>query len=114
MSGSEPKTGSVANLQPQASLTSIQSSSPGPKRSGNTLKKWLTSPVRRLSQGSGVKKFPNKPKTKREDRRKSMDLGPPELTLQDESAEEVTTSEVSLQEEMLRVSCRQCLSTLLV
>ncbi|XP_046902204.1 kalirin isoform X2 [Hypomesus transpacificus] len=88
VSGSEPKTESVANLQPQASLTSIQSSSPGPKRSGNTLKKWLTSPVRRLSQGSGVKKFPNKPKTKREDRRKSMDLGPPELTLQDESAEE--------------------------
>uniref|UniRef100_A0A3Q1JLP4 Rho guanine nucleotide exchange factor 25 n=1 Tax=Anabas testudineus TaxID=64144 RepID=A0A3Q1JLP4_ANATE len=50
---------SVANLQPQASLSSLQSSSPGPKRSGNTLRKWLTSPVRRLSHGSSVKKLPN-------------------------------------------------------
>ncbi|CAB1346630.1 unnamed protein product [Coregonus sp. 'balchen'] len=38
------KTESVASLQPQASQSSIHSSSPGPKRSGNTLKKWLTSP----------------------------------------------------------------------
>uniref|UniRef100_A0A4W6G4F5 non-specific serine/threonine protein kinase n=1 Tax=Lates calcarifer TaxID=8187 RepID=A0A4W6G4F5_LATCA len=50
---------SVANLQPQPSLSSLQSSSPGPKRSGNTLRKWLTSPVRRLSHGSSVKKPPN-------------------------------------------------------
>lgn len=56
---SDGKTESVANLQPQASLSSLQSSSPGPKRSGNTLRKWLTSPVRRLSQGSSVKKLPN-------------------------------------------------------
>uniref|UniRef100_A0A8C9XG71 non-specific serine/threonine protein kinase n=1 Tax=Sander lucioperca TaxID=283035 RepID=A0A8C9XG71_SANLU len=38
---------------------SLQSSSPGPKRPGNTLRKWLTSPVRRLSHGSSVKKLPN-------------------------------------------------------
>ncbi|KAM4026046.1 kalirin isoform 8-T8 [Anomaloglossus baeobatrachus] len=52
------KSDSVANLQPQSSLNSIQSS-PGPKRSTNTLKKWLTSPVRRLNSGkaeSSVKK----------------------------------------------------------
>uniref|UniRef100_A0A3Q0T668 non-specific serine/threonine protein kinase n=1 Tax=Amphilophus citrinellus TaxID=61819 RepID=A0A3Q0T668_AMPCI len=55
---SDGKTESVVNLQPQPSLSSLQSSSPGPKRSGNTLRKWLTSPVRRLS-GSSVKKLPN-------------------------------------------------------
>ncbi|XP_068102365.1 kalirin isoform X5 [Hyperolius riggenbachi] len=52
------KSDSVANLQPQPSLNSI-SSSPGPKRSTNTLKKWLTSPVRRLNSGkadSNIKK----------------------------------------------------------
>lgn len=59
VSGSDGKTESVANLQPQPSLSSLQSSSPGPKRSGNTLRKWLTSPVRRLSQGSSIKKLPN-------------------------------------------------------
>uniref|UniRef100_A0A671Z3I1 non-specific serine/threonine protein kinase n=1 Tax=Sparus aurata TaxID=8175 RepID=A0A671Z3I1_SPAAU len=59
VSGSDGKTESVANLQPQPSLSSLQSSSPGPKRSGNTLRKWLTSPVRRLSHGSSVKKLPN-------------------------------------------------------
>uniref|UniRef100_A0A7N8XKA5 non-specific serine/threonine protein kinase n=1 Tax=Mastacembelus armatus TaxID=205130 RepID=A0A7N8XKA5_9TELE len=58
VSGSDGKTESVANLQPQPSLSSLQSSSPGPKRSGNTLRKWLTSPVRRLSHGSSVKKLP--------------------------------------------------------
>uniref|UniRef100_A0A8C4E889 non-specific serine/threonine protein kinase n=1 Tax=Dicentrarchus labrax TaxID=13489 RepID=A0A8C4E889_DICLA len=59
VSSSDGKTESVANLQPQPSLSSLQSSSPGPKRSGNTLRKWLTSPVRRLSHGSSVKKLPN-------------------------------------------------------
>ncbi|XP_067891439.1 kalirin isoform X5 [Heterodontus francisci] len=44
------KSESVSSLQPQPSLNSMQNS-PGPKRSGNTLKKWLTSPVRRLSSG---------------------------------------------------------------
>uniref|UniRef100_A0A8C9XJK7 non-specific serine/threonine protein kinase n=1 Tax=Sander lucioperca TaxID=283035 RepID=A0A8C9XJK7_SANLU len=59
VSSSDGKTESVANLQPQPSLSSLQSSSPGPKRPGNTLRKWLTSPVRRLSHGSSVKKLPN-------------------------------------------------------
>ncbi|KAL4608981.1 kalirin-like isoform X1 [Arapaima gigas] len=77
VSGSDAKTDSVASLQPQASAGSGHSSSPGPKRSGNTLKKWLTSPVRRLSHGkadSALKKVPSKPK-KREVH-KSIDLGP--------------------------------------
>uniref|UniRef100_A0AAY4EBD5 non-specific serine/threonine protein kinase n=1 Tax=Denticeps clupeoides TaxID=299321 RepID=A0AAY4EBD5_9TELE len=81
---SRMKTESVANLQPQASLSSIQTSSPGPKRSGNTLKKWLTSPVRRLSHGSSVKKIPNK--QKKGERRKSIDLDQP--AIQDDVAEE--------------------------
>uniref|UniRef100_A0A8C1E0X6 non-specific serine/threonine protein kinase n=1 Tax=Cyprinus carpio carpio TaxID=630221 RepID=A0A8C1E0X6_CYPCA len=85
VSGPEGKTESVTTLQPQASLNSLQSSSPGPKRSGNTLKKWLTSPVRRLSHGSNIKKIPSKQKQKR-DRRKSIELGPPEL--QDDTLEE--------------------------
>ncbi|XP_031413764.1 kalirin isoform X2 [Clupea harengus] len=77
VSESGGKTESVATLQPQPSLSSIQTSSPGPKRSGNTLKKWLTSPVRRLSHGSNVKKIPSK--QKKRDGRKSIDLGPPEM-----------------------------------
>ncbi|XP_054643386.1 kalirin isoform X3 [Dunckerocampus dactyliophorus] len=59
VSGTDGRSESVANLQPQPSLNSLQSNSPGPKRSGNTLRKWLTSPVRRLSHGSSVKKLPN-------------------------------------------------------
>uniref|UniRef100_A0A8C8J514 non-specific serine/threonine protein kinase n=1 Tax=Oncorhynchus tshawytscha TaxID=74940 RepID=A0A8C8J514_ONCTS len=87
VSGTEgAKTESVASLQPQASQSSIHSSSPGPKRSGNTLKKWLTSPVRRLSHGSSIKKLPNK--HKKRDGRKSIDLGPPESTLHGESVDE--------------------------
>uniref|UniRef100_A0A8C5AER4 non-specific serine/threonine protein kinase n=1 Tax=Gadus morhua TaxID=8049 RepID=A0A8C5AER4_GADMO len=39
-----------------ASQSSLPVPSPGPKRSANTLRKWLSSPVRRLSQGSTVKK----------------------------------------------------------
>ncbi|GLD56652.1 kalirin-like protein, partial [Lates japonicus] len=94
VSGSDGKTESVANLQPQPSLSSLQSSSPGPKRSGNTLRKWLTSPVRRLSHGSSVKKPPNHkqkkpgPGTGREENRKSIDLGQPELALQDDIIDE--------------------------
>ncbi|KAJ8282297.1 hypothetical protein COCON_G00048160 [Conger conger] len=94
VSGPEVKSESVSNLQPQASMSSVQTSSPGPKRSGNTLKKWLTSPVRRLSHGkadSSVKKIPAK--HKKRDGRKSVDLGPPrfsdsEVPPQDESADE--------------------------
>ncbi|TSM68899.1 Kalirin [Bagarius yarrelli] len=84
VSGPDGKTDSVAALQPQASLASLHSN-PGPKRSGNTLKKWLTSPVRRLSHGSNIKKLPSKQKQKR-DGRKSIDLGQPEM--QDDSMEE--------------------------
>nr|XP_046259128.1 kalirin isoform X2 [Scatophagus argus] len=94
VSGSDGKTESVANLQPQPSLNSLQSSSPGPKRSGNTLRKWLTSPVRRLSHGSSVKKLPNNkqkktgPGTGREESRKSIDLGQPDISLQDDIIDE--------------------------
>uniref|UniRef100_A0A8C1PZ02 Kalirin RhoGEF kinase a n=1 Tax=Cyprinus carpio TaxID=7962 RepID=A0A8C1PZ02_CYPCA len=96
ISGPEGKTESVATLQPQASLNSLQSSSPGPKRSGNTLKKWLTSPVRRLSHGSNIKKIPSKQKQKR-DGRKSIDLGPPEQ--QDDTLEEVFGGEEEPEDE---------------
>ncbi|XP_041662585.1 kalirin isoform X1 [Cheilinus undulatus] len=91
---SDGKTESVANLQPQPSLSSLQSSSPGPKRSGNTLRKWLTSPVRRLSHGSSVKKLPNNkqkktgPGTGREESRRSIDLGQPDLNLQEDIIDE--------------------------
>ncbi|CAJ1079028.1 kalirin isoform X2 [Xyrichtys novacula] len=90
VSSSDGKTESVANLQPQPSLSSLQSSSPGPKR--NTLRKWLTSPVRRLSHGSSVKKPPNnkqkKPVTGRDESMKNIDLGQPDLNLQDDIIDE--------------------------
>ncbi|XP_029348731.1 kalirin [Echeneis naucrates] len=88
VSGSDGKTESVANLQPQPSLSSLQSSSPGPKRSGNTLRKWLTSPVRRLSHGSSIKKPPNNKQKKTEENRKSVDLGQPDIALQDDIIDE--------------------------
>ncbi|CAB1422533.1 unnamed protein product [Pleuronectes platessa] len=94
VSSSDGKTESVANLQPQPSLSSLQPSSPGPKRSGNTLRKWLTSPVRRLSHGSSVKKLPSNKQKKmgpgsgREENRKSIDLGQPDLALQDDNIDE--------------------------
>uniref|UniRef100_A0A8B9HTA5 Kalirin RhoGEF kinase n=1 Tax=Astyanax mexicanus TaxID=7994 RepID=A0A8B9HTA5_ASTMX len=75
------KSESVASLQPQTSVSSLPTSSPGPKRSGttgNTLKKWLTSPVRRLSHGKGDNANAKKPnnKQRKRDGRKSVDLGP--------------------------------------
>uniref|UniRef100_A0A8B9HQS5 Kalirin RhoGEF kinase n=1 Tax=Astyanax mexicanus TaxID=7994 RepID=A0A8B9HQS5_ASTMX len=78
---SEVKSESVASLQPQTSVSSLPTSSPGPKRSGttgNTLKKWLTSPVRRLSHGKGDNANAKKPnnKQRKRDGRKSVDLGP--------------------------------------
>ncbi|NWX83205.1 KALRN protein, partial [Nothoprocta pentlandii] len=80
---------SVANLQPQPSLNSIQSS-PGPKRSTNTLKKWLTSPVRRLNSGKAESNIKKQKKVR--DGRKSFDLGSPktgdETTPQGDSADE--------------------------
>ncbi|KAK2857484.1 hypothetical protein Q7C36_005403 [Tachysurus vachellii] len=86
---SEVKSESVTSLQPQASVSSLPSSSPGPKRTGttgNTLKKWLTSPVRRLSHGKGDNANAKKPnnKQRKRDGRKSVDLG----AQQEDSAEE--------------------------
>lgn len=91
---SDGKTESVANLQPQPSLSSLQSSSSGPKRSGNTLRKWLTSPVRRLSQSSSVKKLPNnKPKKPGPGTgRESTDQRQPDLTLHDDIIDEQVSS----------------------
>uniref|UniRef100_A0A803TPF8 Kalirin n=1 Tax=Anolis carolinensis TaxID=28377 RepID=A0A803TPF8_ANOCA len=83
------KSDSVANLQPQSSLNSIQSS-PGPKRSTNTLKKWLTSPVRRLNSGKAESNIKKQKKVR--EGRKSFDLGSPkpgdETTPQGDSADE--------------------------
>ncbi|XP_053554037.1 kalirin isoform X2 [Bombina bombina] len=79
------KSDSVANLQPQPSLNSIQSS-PGPKRSTNTLKKWLTSPVRRLNSGKADSNI------KKQKKRDGRNLGSPragdETNLQGDSADE--------------------------
>lgn len=84
------KSESVANLQSQPSLNSIHSS-PGPKRSTNTLKKWLTSPVRRLNSGKADGNIKKQKKVR--DGRKSFDLGSPkpgdETTPQGDSADEV-------------------------
>ncbi|XP_036208935.1 kalirin isoform X21 [Myotis myotis] len=83
------KSESVANLQSQPSLNSIHSS-PGPKRSTNTLKKWLTSPVRRLNSGKADGNIKKQKKVR--DGRKSFDLGSPkpgdETTPQGDSADE--------------------------
>uniref|UniRef100_A0A665TUZ8 non-specific serine/threonine protein kinase n=1 Tax=Echeneis naucrates TaxID=173247 RepID=A0A665TUZ8_ECHNA len=62
--------GSSATLQPGHGIGSH--TSPGPKRPGNTLRKWLTSPVRRLSSGKAdghVKKLAHKHKKSREMRK---------------------------------------------
>lgn len=91
--------GSSATLQPGQGMGS--QSSPGPKRPGNTLRKWLTSPVRRLSSGKAdghVKKLANKHK-KRQDVRKNPDAGSQKdsddsaATPQDETIEEVREGE---------------------
>nr|XP_034985161.1 kalirin isoform X7 [Zootoca vivipara] len=83
------KSESVANLQPHSSINSIQSS-PGPKRSTNTLKKWLTSPVRRLNSGKADSNIKKQKKVR--EGRKSFDLGSPkpgdETTPQGDSADE--------------------------
>uniref|UniRef100_A0A8C1QHJ2 Uncharacterized protein n=1 Tax=Cyprinus carpio TaxID=7962 RepID=A0A8C1QHJ2_CYPCA len=91
---SEVKSESAASLQPQTSVTSLPTSSPGPKRSGttgNTLKKWLTSPVRRLSHGKGDNTNAKKPnnKQRKRDGRKSVELGPPHQdSIDEEEAED--------------------------
>lgn len=89
-------------LQPGSSQTLGPHSSPGPKRPGNTLRKWLTSPVRRLSSGKAdghVKKLAHKHKKNRDGTRKNMDTIPGSqkdsddsaATPQDETLEEVGT-----------------------
>uniref|UniRef100_A0A8C1QHC2 Uncharacterized protein n=1 Tax=Cyprinus carpio TaxID=7962 RepID=A0A8C1QHC2_CYPCA len=90
---SEVKSESAASLQPQTSVTSLPTSSPGPKRSGttgNTLKKWLTSPVRRLSHGKGDNTNAKKPnnKQRKRDGRKSVELGPPHQDMNSGGEEE--------------------------
>ncbi|KAG2465202.1 TRIO protein, partial [Polypterus senegalus] len=95
------------DASPPASVTSLQphgigsQSSPGPKRPGNTLRKWLTSPVRRLSSGKAdghVKKLAPKHKKSR-DVRKSADAGSQKdsddsaATPQDETIEERVRNE---------------------
>ncbi|KAG7265784.1 hypothetical protein CRUP_006446 [Coryphaenoides rupestris] len=65
-------------LQPGSSHTLGPHSSPGPKRPGNTLRKWLTSPVRRLSSGKAdghVKKLANKHKKNRGETAGELQLG---------------------------------------
>ncbi|XP_041422127.1 triple functional domain protein isoform X2 [Xenopus laevis] len=74
------------DASPPASVISLQphmigaQSSPGPKRPGNTLRKWLTSPVRRLSSGKAdghvkkLEKLAHKHKKHREVR-KNTDSG---------------------------------------
>lgn len=87
-------------LQPGSSQTLGPHSSQGPKRPGNTLRKWLTSPVRRLSSGKAdghVKKLAHKHKKNRDGTRKNMDTIPGSqkdsddsaATPQDETLEEV-------------------------
>uniref|UniRef100_A0AAY4E3F5 non-specific serine/threonine protein kinase n=1 Tax=Denticeps clupeoides TaxID=299321 RepID=A0AAY4E3F5_9TELE len=91
--------GSSATLQPGHGIGS--QSSPGPKRPGNTLRKWLTSPVRRLSSGKAdghVKKLAHKHKKSR-DVRKNADAGSQKdsddsaATPQDETVEERVRNE---------------------
>ncbi|XP_064409238.1 triple functional domain protein isoform X3 [Latimeria chalumnae] len=90
------------DASPPASVTSLQphaigaQSSPGPKRPGNTLRKWLTSPVRRLSSGKAdghVKKLAHKHKKSRDVRGKpdsgsQKDSDDSAATPQDETIEE--------------------------
>uniref|UniRef100_A0A672T374 Kalirin-like n=1 Tax=Sinocyclocheilus grahami TaxID=75366 RepID=A0A672T374_SINGR len=90
---SEVKSESATSLQPQTSVTSLPTGSPGPKRSGttgNTLKKWLTSPVRRLSHGKGDNTNAKKPnnKQRKRDGRKSVELGPPHQDINSGGEEE--------------------------
>ncbi|XP_030410471.1 rho guanine nucleotide exchange factor 25 isoform X2 [Gopherus evgoodei] len=75
---------SVASIQPQPSSGSAPSS-PSSRRSVSTLKKWLTTPVRKLSTGSlakGERKPEGRPRRGgegrrhgRQEERKSIDLG---------------------------------------
>lgn len=93
--------GSSATLQPSHGIA--LHTSPGPKRPGNTLRKWLTSPVRRLSSGKAdghVKKLANKHKKNRDVRKSGeMTIGSQKdsddsaATPQDETVEERVRNE---------------------
>ncbi|XP_055012937.1 triple functional domain protein isoform X4 [Boleophthalmus pectinirostris] len=93
--------GSSATLQPNHGIGSH--TSPGPKRPGNTLRKWLTSPVRRLSSGKAdghVKKIATKHKKNRDVRKSGeMTIGSQKdsdesaATPQDETVEERVRNE---------------------
>ncbi|XP_041867313.1 triple functional domain protein isoform X3 [Melanotaenia boesemani] len=93
--------GSSATLQPGHGIGSH--TSPGPKRPGNTLRKWLTSPVRRLSSGKAdghVKKLAHKHKKSRDVRKSGeMTMGSQKdsddsaATPQDETLEERVRNE---------------------
>ncbi|XP_076008806.1 triple functional domain protein isoform X2 [Genypterus blacodes] len=88
-------------LQPGSSQTLGPHSSPGPKRPGNTLRKWLTSPVRRLSSGKAdghVKKLAHKHKKHREGTRKNLDMMPGTQKDSDDSA--ATPQDETLEERM--------------
>uniref|UniRef100_A0A8C9XHR0 non-specific serine/threonine protein kinase n=1 Tax=Sander lucioperca TaxID=283035 RepID=A0A8C9XHR0_SANLU len=88
-------------LHPGSSQTLGPHSSPGPKRPGNTLRKWLTSPVRRLSSGKAdghVKKLAHKHKKNREVTRKNMDTMAGSQKDSDDSA--ATPQDETLEERM--------------
>ncbi|XP_054897787.1 triple functional domain protein isoform X1 [Poeciliopsis prolifica] len=88
-------------LQPGSSHTLGPHSSPGPKRPGNTLRKWLTSPVRRLSSGKAdghVKKLAHKHKKNRDGTRKNMDAISGSQKDSDDSA--ATPQDETLEERM--------------
>uniref|UniRef100_A0A669BU95 Trio Rho guanine nucleotide exchange factor a n=1 Tax=Oreochromis niloticus TaxID=8128 RepID=A0A669BU95_ORENI len=90
--------GSSATLQPGHGIGSH--TSPGPKRPGNTLRKWLTSPVRRLSSGKAdghVKKLAHKHKKSREVRKSG------EMTIG--SQKDSDDSAATPQDETLEESC---------
>uniref|UniRef100_A0A4W5MH28 non-specific serine/threonine protein kinase n=1 Tax=Hucho hucho TaxID=62062 RepID=A0A4W5MH28_9TELE len=87
--------GSSATLQPGHHGMGSHTS-PGPKRPGNTLRKWLTSPVRRLSSGKAdghVKKLAHKHKKVRKSGEMTgstqKDSDDSAATPQDETVEEV-------------------------
>ncbi|KAM6959163.1 triple functional domain protein [Aplochiton taeniatus] len=94
--------GSSATLQPGHHGMGHHTS-PGPKRPGNTLRKWLTSPVRRLSSGKAdghVKKLAHKPKKSRDVRKSGevpmgsqKDSDDSAATPQDETVEERVRNE---------------------
>uniref|UniRef100_A0A8C7GWD2 non-specific serine/threonine protein kinase n=1 Tax=Oncorhynchus kisutch TaxID=8019 RepID=A0A8C7GWD2_ONCKI len=94
--------GSSATLQPGHHGMGSHTS-PGPKRPGNTLRKWLTSPVRRLSSGKAdghVKKLAHKQKKNREVRKSGEMTGSTQkdsddsaATPQDETVEERVRNE---------------------